>query len=192
MTALLLGLVFVAVTLVRSFWLWHTDGVNPYVIDHRDPLFRFVGQVFATVVGALIVYCLTIAIQPEMEQALGLITWANVDGTRWAGATLMATAIVWTAYAQFAMGSSWRIGIPEEATALRTHGPFALSRNPIFLGMLAFVAGLTIWSPSAVTLALLVATYISLEVQVRSEEAFLEGAHGQSYRDYRARVRRWI
>lgn len=104
----------------------------------------------------------------------------------------MAAAIAWTGYAQFAMGSSWRIGIPEKATALRTAGPFAISRNPIFLGMLAFVAGLTIWSPSAVTLSFLAATYISLEVQIRSEEAFLERAHGQAYRDYRARVRRWI
>jgi protein-S-isoprenylcysteine O-methyltransferase Ste14 len=104
----------------------------------------------------------------------------------------MVLAIVWTGYAQFAMGSSWRIGIPEKATALRTEGPFALSRNPIFLGMLAFVAGLTVWSPSAVTFAFLAATYISLEVQIRSEEAFLERAHGQAYRDYRARVRRWI
>jgi protein-S-isoprenylcysteine O-methyltransferase Ste14 len=67
-----------------------------------------------------------------------------------------------------------------------------VSRNPIFLGMLAFVAGLTVWSPSAVTFAFLAATDISLEVQIRSEEAFLERAHGQAYGDYRARVRRWI
>jgi protein-S-isoprenylcysteine O-methyltransferase Ste14 len=36
------------------------------------------------------------------------------------------------------------------------------------------------------------AAYVSLEVQIRSEEAFLERAHGQTYRDYRARVRRWL
>ena len=192
MTALLLGLAFVAVTLARSFWLWRTEGVNPYVIDHRDPLLRFVGQVFAVVVVSLIAYSVAIAIRPEVEQMLGLVDWASGDATRLAGAVMMAASIAWTGYAQFAMGSSWRIGIPEKATSLRTKGPFSLSRNPIFLGMLAFVAGLTIWSPSAVTLALLAATYVSLEVQIRSEEAFLERAHGQAYRDYRAQVRRWI
>lgn len=192
MTALLLGLAFIAVTLARSYWLWRTEGVNPYVIDHRDPLLRFVGQVFGVVVVGLIAYSVAIAIRPEVEQTLGLIDWASGEATRFTGSAIMAASIAWTGYAQFAMGSSWRIGIPEKATSLRTKGPFGVSRNPIFLGMLAFVAGLTVWSPSAVTLALLVATYISLEVQIRSEEAFLERAHGEAYRDYRARVRRWI
>jgi protein-S-isoprenylcysteine O-methyltransferase Ste14 len=192
MTALLLGLVFVALTLARSFWLWRTEGVNPYVIDHHDPLHRFVGQVFAVVVVGLIAYSVAIAVRPEVASALGLIAWASSEAMRWVGFSIMVLAIVWTGYAQFAMGSSWRIGIPEKATMLRTEGPFAVSRNPIFLGMLAFVAGLTIWSPSAVTLALLGAAYISLEVQIRGEEAFLDRAHGQAYRDYHARVRRWI
>ncbi len=192
MTAVLLGLAFIAVTLVRSVWLWRTQGVNPYVIDHRDPLLRFVGQVFAFVVIGLIAYSFAIAIRPDVERGLGLIAWASGEGTRWAGSSLMAAATVWTGYAQVAMGASWRIGIPEQATALCTQGPFALSRNPIFLGMLAFVSGLTSWSPSAITLALLAIAYVSLEVQIRSEEAFLERAHGQAYRDYRARVRRWI
>jgi protein-S-isoprenylcysteine O-methyltransferase Ste14 len=49
-----------------------------------------------------------------------------------------------------------------------------------------------LWSPSVVTVALLGATYIALEVQIRSEEAFLERVHGASYHAYRARVRRWI
>ena len=192
MTAFLLGLAFAAVTLACSFWLWRTEGVNAYVIDHHDPLHRFVGQVFAFVAVGFTAYSLAVAILPEVEHTLGLLVWASGDVTRWIGASIMSVAIVWTGWAQFAMGSSWRIGIPEKATALRTEGPFAVSRNPIFLGMLAFVAGLTVWSPSAVTLALLAATYISLEVQIRSEESFLERAHGEAYRQYRARVRRWI
>jgi protein-S-isoprenylcysteine O-methyltransferase Ste14 len=43
-----------------------------------------------------------------------------------------------------------------------------------------------------VTVTLLAATYISLEVQIRSEEAFLERVHGEVYRAYRSRVRRWV
>ena len=75
---------------------------------------------------------------------------------------------------------------------MRTNGPFAVSRNPIFLGMLIFVLGMTLWSASAVTIALLVAAYLALEVQIRGEETFLEREHGEAYRIYRARVRRWI
>lgn len=75
---------------------------------------------------------------------------------------------------------------------MRTDAAFAVSRNPIFLGMLSFVAGITLWSPSVVTVTLLAASYVALEVQIRSEEAFLERVHGAAYRAYRARVRRWI
>ena len=63
---------------------------------------------------------------------------------------------------------------------------------PIFLGMLALVFGMTLWSPSVVTVALLVATYIALEVQIRGEEAYLGQMHGEAYRNYCARVRRWL
>jgi len=192
MTPLLFGLAFVGVTLTRSFWLWRTAGVNPYVIDHHDPLHRFVAHVFAVVVVGLLAYCVALALWPGWEQGVGLLTWASGDVARWTGASLMAAAVVWTGYAQFAMGKSWRIGIPSEAPPLRTDAAFSVSRNPIFLGMLAFVAGMTLWSPSVVTVTLLAATYISLEVQIRSEEAFLERVHGEAYRVYRARVRRWF
>ena len=105
----------------------------------------------------------------------------------------MGAATAWTGYAQFSMGNSWRIGIPQgEAPPLRTRGPFAISRNPIFLGMLLFVFGMTLWSPSAVTIALLVASYVALGVQIRGEEIYLARMHGEAYRNYCARVRRWI
>jgi protein-S-isoprenylcysteine O-methyltransferase Ste14 len=192
MTALLLGLAFLAVTAARSLWLWRSAGVSPYVIDHGDPTHRFVAQVFAAVVVGLIAYCAAIAAWPAVETELGLIAWAASDAARAVGTIVMAVAIVWTGYAQVHMGRSWRIGIPREAPPLRTDGLFALSRNPIFLGMLAFVVGLTLWSPSAVTLALLAASYIALEIQIRGEEAFLERMHGAPYRAYCARVRRWL
>lgn len=192
-TPLILGFVFVALTAVRSLWLRRTAGVNAYVIDHRDPMHRFISGVFFAVLVGLIVYFSALALWPELEERLGRLAWASGAGVRSIGVAVMACAIVWTGYAQFSMGSSWRIGIPQgEAPPLRTHGPFALSRNPIFLGMLAFVLGMMLWSPSAVTIALLVATYIALEVQIRGEEVYLEAQHGAAYRIYCGRVRRWI
>jgi protein-S-isoprenylcysteine O-methyltransferase Ste14 len=187
---LLFAAAFAAVTAVRSYSLWWTVGVNPYVIDHGDPVHRFVLQVFAAVVVGFSGYFVLLAVAPEIEGQLGAI--AAVPQLRLVSVALMAFATAWKAYAQFSMGSSWRIGIPAEAPPLRTDGPFAVSRNPIFLGMLLFVVGLALWSPSAVTIALFVATYIALEVQIRGEEVFLERMHGEPYRAYRARVRRWI
>lgn len=192
-TPLAFGLAFVAVTAVRSLWLRRTAGLNAYVIDHRDPVHRFVAAVFAAVVVGLTAYFAAIAIAPHLEARLGLLDWTASDTTRWISFAVMGIATIWTGHAQFSMGNSWRIGIPQgDAPPLRTHGPFAISRNPIFLGMLALVFGMTLWSPSVVTVALLVATYIALEVQIRGEEAYLGQMHGEAYRNYCARVRRWL
>jgi protein-S-isoprenylcysteine O-methyltransferase Ste14 len=192
-TPLLFGLAYLAVTAVRSVWLRRTAGISGYVIDHADPTHRFVAAVFAVVVVGLLAYFATAALWPPFEDKAGRLDWAAGDVARWATVALMAFATVWTAYAQFSMGNSWRIGIPQGAAPpLRLHGPFALSRNPIFLGMLLFVLGMTLWSPSVPTIAFLVAAYMALEVQVRGEEAYLEAQHGEVYRAYRTRVRRWI
>ena len=192
LTPLAFGLAFVAVTAARSLWLRRTAGVNPYVIDHKDPLLRFVAYVFLAVALGMAAYFFALTVWPQSEQSLGLLAWAKTQTTQAASLVLMSVGVAWTGYAQFAMGESWRIGIPTEAPPLRTTGPFALSRNPIFLGMLLFVTGLTLWSPSAVTLTMLVAAYISIEVQIRCEEVFLEQRHADAYRQYRAQVRRWI
>ncbi len=193
MTPLAFGLAFVALTAVRSMWLHRTAGVNAYVIDHRDPIHRFVAAVFAAVVVGLIAYFAAIAILPHLEAGLGRPDWTASDSARWVSISVMGTSTIWTGYAQFGMGNSWRIGIPQgDAPPLRTNGPFSMSRNPIFLGMLAFVFGMTLWSASAVTIALLAATYIALEVQIRGEETYLQAMHGEAYRNYCARVRRWL
>ena len=190
---LVFGLAFLAVSGARAFWLRRTTGINAYAIDHNDPLHRLVAYIFFGVAAGLLLYFSAIAVSPILESNAGRLEWAINGGTRSISFALMALAIVWTAYAQVRMGTSWRIGIPaDRPPQLRTHGPFAMSRNPIFLGMLIFVAAMTLWSPSAVTIALLAATYIALEVQVRSEEMFLENAHGEAYRAYRLRVRRWL
>lgn len=189
---LIFGLAFVAATAARSLWLRVSTGFNPYVVNHQDPLLGFLAQVFAAIAMSLLAYFAAMFFWPGFEAKVGMLNWMKTDATQTASMAIMSAMIIWTSYAQFAMGNSWRIGIPDQAQPLRTDGPFSTSRNPIFLGMLVFVAGMTLWSPSAVTLTLLASSYIALEVQIRCEEAFLERNLGQPYKDYCARVRRWI
>lgn len=192
-TPLLLGLVFVAVTTLRLVWLQRTAKTSAYVIDHSDRTHRFIAHVLFGVGGGLLLYFAAIAVWPNVESYVGRLDWAISDVTRIASVALMVFAIAWTAYAQASLGTSLRVGIPQgEAPPLRTSGAFAVSRNPIFLGMLLFVVGLSLWSPSAVTIGLLIASYMAIEVQIRGEEAFLETAYGDAYRAYCARVRRWL
>ena len=76
---------------------------------------------------------------------------------------------------------------------LVTGGPFALSRNPIYLaGALlmtaaALVLGIAWFLPAAV-----LAGFVTQLVSIVHEERHLADRFGKRYRDYQKRVRRWI
>jgi len=112
---------------------------------------------------------------------------------RMAGLGLAVAGQVLTVVARSEMGRRWQVGIPDKAPdALVTTGLFGLSRNPVFLGMLAMAAGLAVAVPSPTVIACALAFWIACEVQVRDEERFLERSFGPAYTTYRSAVRRWI
>ncbi|PZU94313.1 MAG: hypothetical protein DI527_03735 [Chelatococcus sp.] len=95
--------------------------------------------------------------------------------------------------AQRFMGTSWRIGAAEGAVGpLVEGGPFAVSRNPVFLGQAILFAGLFLVLPSLAQAALTLAILLAIRMQVEIEERVLASSLGEPYRDYRARVRRWL
>ena len=111
-----------------------------------------------------------------------------------AGVVLAVAGIAATLLAQFAMGSSWRIGVDHgERTELVTSGPFALVRNPIFSAMIPTALGLVLLVPSWVAILGLVGLVVALELQVHVvEEPYLLRTHGGTYAEYAARVGRFL
>jgi protein-S-isoprenylcysteine O-methyltransferase Ste14 len=81
----------------------------------------------------------------------------------------------------------------EPTRALVTTGIHGWSRNPIYLGLFLLYGGIGIAarSPWALVLTLVLAITIRYGVVAR-EEAYLERRFGDAYRDYKARVRRWL
>ncbi|MEW6267976.1 MAG: isoprenylcysteine carboxylmethyltransferase family protein [Thermodesulfobacteriota bacterium] len=78
-------------------------------------------------------------------------------------------------------------------TALVTRGPYRHVRNPIFAFMVLAVAGLALLTPNALALAAVAALVVAIELQVKAvEEPYLERAHGEAYRAYRARTGRFV
>jgi protein-S-isoprenylcysteine O-methyltransferase Ste14 len=77
--------------------------------------------------------------------------------------------------------------------ALVTTGIHGWTRNPIYLGMFLVYGGVGVaaQSPWTLILALPLAITIRYGVVAR-EEAYLERQFGAAYRDYKARVRRWL
>jgi protein-S-isoprenylcysteine O-methyltransferase Ste14 len=90
-----------------------------------------------------------------------------------------------------------RAGTPvrskEPTRVLVTTGIHGRTRNPIHLGMFLVYGGIGIAAPSPWTLILALPLAITIRYGVVArEEAYLERRFGDAYRDYTARVRRWL
>lgn len=91
------------------------------------------------------------------------------------------------------MGASWRIGAAAgELGPIVETGPFAISRNPVFVGQALLFIGLFIVLPNLVQAALTLALLIAIWLQVRVEERVLAASLGEPYLAYRRKVRRWL
>jgi protein-S-isoprenylcysteine O-methyltransferase Ste14 len=117
------------------------------------------------------------------------------DLVRW----ITGGASVLIGLALFAAGirNFLRAGTPvptnQPTRALVTAGIHGWTRNPIYLGMFLVYGGIGIAAPSPWTLILTLPLAIAIRYGVVArEEAYLERRFGDAYRDYKARVRRWL
>ena len=119
----------------------------------------------------------------------------TIDLVRW----LIADSLILIGLTLFAAGirdfSQARTPVPtnEPTRALVMTGIHGWTRNPIYLGMFLVYGGIgiAVRSPSILILTLPLAIAIRYGVVAR-EEAYLERRFGDIYRDYKARVRRWV
>jgi protein-S-isoprenylcysteine O-methyltransferase Ste14 len=110
------------------------------------------------------------------------------------GGGLLALGVVVTTLAVRACrGAGTNVATVEPAVALVTDGIYARSRNPMYVALVLLFAGVGALANSG-WLALLLALYVGmLRVGVIArEERYLERKFGDPYRDYKARVRRWL
>lgn len=111
-----------------------------------------------------------------------------------AGAVLIAAGlgfVVLPAHAFRVRGTAIRPF--EESSVLVQDGFFALSRNPMYLGMVLVVLGVATllrgWLPFIAPVLLVAILQMRF---IRFEEQMLESRFGEEYRSYKARVRRWL
>lgn len=72
-------------------------------------------------------------------------------------------------------------------------GPFRITRNPMYLQMVLVCVGAAIALANLWVLLLTPLCAAALQVlAIQPEEAYLERKFGQTYLDYRSRVRRWL
>ena len=87
-------------------------------------------------------------------------------------------------------GGSWGIDVPPDRIVAT--GPYRYTRNPMYLGHLIFMLGLTVTFWSWFALVLLAARAIWFHRRVLGDEQRLEARFGADYAAYRRQVKRWI
>lgn len=102
--------------------------------------------------------------------------------------------VVWNGWALALLGRRRTGLLPGQPTStIVAEGPFAVSRNPLYVGLLTLHLGVALLAPSAWSLLLLpVAAGLLHWGAILPEERFLAREFGDEYTSYAARVRRWL
>jgi len=81
----------------------------------------------------------------------------------------------------------------QQSSALVVKGPYRLSRNPIYVGMVGALMGVGVFLGSLSPFAVIpLFAWLIDRRFIRAEEAALEQTFEAAYREYKARVRRWL
>ena len=113
-------------------------------------------------------------------------------GTLWVrllGLAVLVASTVFTLCARLSLGVMWS-AMPrlQGDHRLRTDGPYAVTRHPIYTGGLGMLAGITLLAGVGQWVVLFPACLIVLEVKIRIEEHLLLAAFPDDYPQYHRQV----
>ena len=116
------------------------------------------------------------------------------SASRWIGGALAVAFVLWNGWTLWVMARNRTAILPGGATALVVQsGPFRVSCNPLYVGLVALDVAIALLAESFWALVFVPIGVAALWWgAVRPEERYLAGKFGSEYHAYRARVRRWL
>jgi protein-S-isoprenylcysteine O-methyltransferase Ste14 len=124
-----------------------------------------------------------------LGRAVGQGPTTDAIWVRLLGLALLAGSTAFALWARFSPGTSWSVG-PRVGgdRRLRTSGPYAVTRHPIYTGLVGMLLGTTLLAGIGQWIVLVVAGVIVAEVKIRMEERLLLAVFPEEYARYRQRV----
>ncbi|HNQ03267.1 MAG TPA: isoprenylcysteine carboxylmethyltransferase family protein [Thiobacillaceae bacterium] len=143
---------------------------------------------------------------PPLPYALALYVSWRLDRDLWPWPFSLGSVNDWLGWCSVGMGLAlfawalstfWRhhttVNPYKAASNLVQDGPFRLSRNPIYVGDWLIYLGVMLLLRTLWPLAFAPLVWIIIRFGViRHEERHLEARFGAEYRQFKARVRRWL
>jgi len=121
--------------------------------------------------------------------------WGGWQGIRWLGAllVLLGLPLLGDAIGRFAVHGRGTAAPMAPTERLIITGPYRHVRNPMYVGVLAIVAGQALWFASYIVLTYVACLAVGFHTFVRLyEEPTLRRTYGAQYDTYCRRVRRWF
>ena len=110
--------------------------------------------------------------------------WAQILGL-----AVLAASTVFTLWARFSLGTMWsQAPKVKDDHQLRTRGPYAVTRHPIYTGLLGMMLGATLLSGIGQWIVLFPAGLILFEFKIRMEEHLMLATFPDEYPRYRRQV----
>ena len=136
------------------------------------------------VVAAVLLYRLG---RHDLRQVTDRSLWIELPGL-----VLLIASTAFTIWARIRLGRMWSASpnVLQQEHQLRTDGPYAITRHPIYTGLLGMLIGTALLNGLGVSLLLLVVGAGVLATRIPIEERLMSKTFPEEYARYRARVPR--
>ena len=121
------------------------------------------------------------------------LPWASLHEPAGVVVFFAGGVLIISAFRLFRLSGTDLDPLAEQSRVLITDGPYRVSRNPMYLGLVVVSLGAAVWVGAWPMLAVPIAVFLTANfAHIPFEEAKLRRQFGETYAAYAARVRRWL
>jgi protein-S-isoprenylcysteine O-methyltransferase Ste14 len=159
-----------------------------YGMRHAPPVARRGGDPYSLLGGLLVVAALMglrlLVPASDWEALAYRAPWFGVLGV-----VVLVGGTAFTLWARVRLGTMWTSApVLKVGHQLRTDGPYAITRHPIYTGLLAMLLGTVLVGGLGVWLVVLVLGAAIAVLKARAEERILVAEFPEEYAEFRRRV----
>ena len=158
-------------------------GWTARTVAHQSPASHLAHSVFVWLGAALLFFHLTIG-APFQVNLLPDSAWIG-----WVGVVLVFLGLAFAGWARYFLGRLWSGAVTLKAGhVIVRSGPYAMTRHPIYTGLLLALIGTALVRGTIASLLGVVSIVIGIVLKIRQEESLLIGHFGEGYRAYLLQV----
>lgn len=191
----LLMIILLIISLVIRYIVYvRMTNKNPIVVGKGKTGFaKYREELSVFALDLALIFVILFCLYKSLDGYFPFVRILNLFTFKILGSLTIMVGYIFILIAIIQMGKSWRIGIDVKTKdALITKGIFFISRNPIFMGIILYFAGIFLIFPNWIFGLILFLTILGLHWQIIEEERFLKVRYGKGYEVYSIQTGRYL